>query len=442
MTLRERFFDLADHTLTLRRGGEELLLHFEGEDSDFVRWNGARVRQAGTVLQRNLWLRLIDGGRHAATKLCLGAMGLDDRALVASAVAHLRETVAEAPVDPHLLWNQEACSTERVDAGELPRAEDVVADIAALGAGRDLVGILAQGPVMAGFAAGTGQRNWFQSPSFHFEWCLYCRGDKATKQSYAGRSWSRDGLRVRMEEAVERLELLERPSRRIPPGRYRAWLTPAAMAEIIGLLGWGGFGLKNWRTRRSPLQRSLDGKARFSERFQLVEDTAGGLAPSFSALGFVRPDSVVLIEDGRPKTPLVSPRSAREYGVPTNGAGDSEGPVSPRVGSGTLGRDRVLKELGTGLFVSNLWYLNWSDRAACRATGMTRFATMWVEDGRLQGPVDVMRWDAVLSDLLGDQLVDLGEDVEWMPDAGTYEQRSTSSVRSPGALVDGLEFTL
>ena len=34
-------------------------------------------------------------------------------------------------------------------------------------------------------------------------------------------------------------------------------------------------------------------------------------------------------------------------------------------------------------------------------TGMTRFATFWVEDGRIQGPVGTMRFDDSLYDFLG-----------------------------------------
>ncbi len=442
MEPRDPFFELADSMFAARRGGEQVLLSLEGEDSDFVRWNGGRVRQAGTVIQRHLSIRLIDGRRHASARLSLGDLGSEDRARTASALQDLRTTVAEVPADPHLLWNQVPTDSERIDEATLPSAKEAIADIAAARAGVGLVGIHAQGPVYAGFAASTGQRNWFQIPSFHFEWSLYARGDKATKQSYAGRHWDREALGAHMAAARQRLSLLEAPGRRIPPGRYRAWLAPAAVAEIIGLLAWGAFGLKNWRTRRTPILRALDGKTSFAPSLHLTEDCAHGLAPAFSPLGFVRPDCVTLIDAGAPKEPLVCPRSAQEYGVPTNGASDDEMPISASLAAGSLPTADVLRTLGTGLWVSNLWYLNWSDRAACRATGMTRFATMWVEDGTLRGPIDVMRFDSILTDLLGDQLVALGAETELMPDSSSYERRSTSSVRAPGLLVDGLQFTL
>ena len=102
----------------------------------------------------------------------------------------------------------------------------------------------------------------------------------------------------------------------------------------------------------------------------------------------------------------------------------------------------VLSELGTGLYVGNLWYLNYSDRSACRTTGMTRFATFWVERGRLVAPVPAMRFDETLYRMLGDCLVDLTREPELLIDPSTYGARSTRSARLPGALVDDFSFTL
>src|SRR5690606_29295212 len=111
------------------------------------------------------------------------------------------------------------------------------------------------------------------------------------------------------------------------------------------------------------------------------ELTAEGVGPDFQEAGFLRPDEVVLIDRGAFRDCLVSPRSALEYEVATNGASANEAPAAIDMAAGSLPAERVLNELGTGIYVSNLWYLNFSDRTACRATGMTRFATFWVERG-------------------------------------------------------------
>jgi predicted Zn-dependent protease len=128
--------------------------------------------------------------------------------------------------------------------------------------------------------------------------------------------------------------------------------------------------------------------------------------------------------------------------VPTNGASEWETPESIDMAPGDIPNAKVLERLGTGIYVGNLWYLNYSDRPACRITGMTRFATLWVENGVIQAPLSVMRFDETLYRVLGENLVGLTAQTEMILDPTTYEQRSTSSWRLPGALIDDFAFTL
>jgi predicted Zn-dependent protease len=79
----------------------------------------------------------------------------------------------------------------------------------------------------------------------------------------------------------------------------------------------------------------------------------------------------------------VGSRSAAEYGLTANGASGGESPSALNMAAGSLPR-LILKQLGTGLYISNLWYLNYSDQPAARLTGMTRFATFWVENGEIR----------------------------------------------------------
>ncbi len=126
--------------------------------------------------------------------------------------------------------------------------------------------------------------------------------------------------------------------------------------------------------------------------------------------------------------------------VPTNGASGDEFPQSVDVGAGDLPSDDVLRRLDTGIYINNLWYLNFSDRPNCRTTGMTRFATFWIENGRIQAPLNVMRFDETVYRALGENLVGLTSEREMILDPQTYSGRSTCSSRLPGALVE--EFTL
>ncbi|HJQ62548.1 MAG TPA: metallopeptidase TldD-related protein, partial [Burkholderiales bacterium] len=174
----------------------------------------------------------------------------------------------------------------------------------------------------------------------------------------------------------------------------------------------------------------------------LRERTADGVAPQFQDEGFVKPPSVTLIDGGRLGDPLVSPRSAKEYGLTTNAPNAGESPESLDMAAGGLATDDALVALDTGLYIGNLWYLNYSDRPAGRITGMTRFATFWVEGGRIVAPVTPMRFDDTIYRMLGENLIDLTRERELLLDASTYEARSTRSARLPGALLRALRFTL
>ena len=109
---------------------------------------------------------------------------------------------------------------------------------------------------------------------------------------------------------------------------------------------------------------------------------------------------------------------------------------------GDLPERDVLRRLGTGIYVTDTWYTNYSDLASARITGMTRFATMWVEDGEPIAPLAVMRFDDSIYRMLGSELEALGEEREWMLDGGTYFERSTDSYLLPGALLRSMTFTL
>jgi len=422
--------------------GEVGLLLALAEDSDFVRLNRARVRQAGSVAQREIHLELVRGGRHAAARFTASGVIGEDAGRLGRRVGELRERLAHLPEDPYLLYATEVRSSERAREGTLPTAADAVLGVRDLAGDRDLVGLYAAGRLGRGFANTLGQRNWFEGQSFHLDWSLVHERDRAVKCSYAGTQWEEQALRRKMAEADRRLEALRRPARRVPPGAYRAYLAPAAVHEIMGLLGAGGFGLKAQRTKQSPLLRMWEGAERLSDRVRVEEDTAGGVGPDFQEQGFLKPGRVPLIEAGRAVGSLVSPRSAREYGVPTNGASATEAPESLAMAPGSLPEARAVERLGTGVWIGNLHYLNYSDVPACRTTGMTRFATFWVEGGEIAAPLEVMRFDETIYRTLGSRLVDLTCEREHVLDSDTYQRRSTASARVPGALVEEFTFTL
>ena len=436
------FNELADWLPGQARAGEQVGCWLAAERSDFVRFNRGRVRQAGSVRQQTARLQLTAGRRQASAELSLTGERADDRATLADELGRLRELVEGLPDDPHILLPEEPSRSRTVRPAELPPTAAMVDDIVAAAAGHDLVGFLAAGPVFRGFCSSLWHRHWHEVTSVQFDYSVFRRGDQAVKDSLAGFAWPPDEVRQRIAQAAERLARLDRAPRVLSPGRYRAFLAPAAVAEVMAMLGWGGFSYKALRSGQSPLLRLSEGEASLSALVTITEQTDQGLAPAFQGDGFPRPASVPLVSGGRMVGSLVAPRTAREYGLPTNGAGASEGPESLALAAGSLPTSEALAALGTGLWVSNLWYLNFSDRGTGRLTGMTRFATFWVEDGVIVGPAPVMRFDDSLFDLLGGQLEALTVEREFLPDTSTYGERQTSSMRLPGALLGALTLTL
>lgn len=439
--MQEQFFTLADAVTAQLKANEGFLLNFSGECSQFVRFNRAAVRQPGTVEQRYATLELFVGNRHADTTLALTDNLADDIARLDAALDILRDVLADTPEDPHFLIATTPQSTERIAPDALPTPDDALSAILDGAAGRDLVGFYAAGPIHAGFANSFGQRNWDTVHSFCFDACFYLQADRAVKFDYAGTHWDRAAFAAKMESAKQQLSRLARNARTLAPGGYRAYLAPAAMEEIMTMLSWGGFSLADHRTGTTPLIRMREG-ARLSPCITLTENIAGGLAPQFQAEGFVKPDVVTLIRDGAYVDCLASPRAAAEFGIAQNGADASESPLALDMAPGTLASADILSTLGTGVYVGNLWYANYSDRNAARMTGMTRFATFWVENGEIVAPINVMRFDDTAYRMLGENLVALTADREPRLSTDTYDTRSRRAMTLPGAIVDDFRLTL
>jgi predicted Zn-dependent protease len=438
---RAAFEQLADAVCVAGPRLERVMLSLSAESSDFIRFNRARVRQATHVEQSYGTVTVVAGARRASSTLALSGDAVRDAQALCAERELLATQLPEVPDDPFLLLPQAIASTDHEANGELPAAAQVIDAVAREAAGSDFVGFHAGGPVVRAFADSRGQRNWHRVESFLLEWCLYREGDLAVKSSYPGTRWDDAEFALRMQVARQRLALLARPRRTLAPGAYRACFSPVAVADLLATLAWGGFDERGVRTGVSSLIQLHRGQRAFDPRVQLAEASGRSLAPRFGPDGFVLPAHVPLVRDGRAAGTLVSPRSAREYHVPGN-SGPGESPESLALAAGTLPAAEALRTLGTGVYLSDLHYLNYSDRQTCRITGMTRFACLWVEDGEPVAPIGVMRFDDSLLRMFGPGLVALTDEAQVVPDNATYGARRLRSFTAPSALVEGFVFAL
>jgi predicted Zn-dependent protease len=437
---QDDFFSLSAKLTAGLRGEQVLFCRLDGEDSDFVRLNRSHIRQAGSVHRRRLSLSLISGARQVKGRCQLAGSPEQDLASARDLLERLQERLAHVPDDPFLNYSTTPGTSERILVGNPPDPQAAVGDLIAAAGDMDLVGIWAGGDILSGLASSLGHRHWHSSASFNLDWSCCLERDKAVKAAYSGFDWEPKVLGEKLDEARRGLEIMGRAPRTLAPGRCRAYLAPAAVRELVDMLAWGGFGLKSHRTAQTPLLRLVEGRRTLDPRVGIREEHDRGLVPSFTAEGFDKPERVDLIVNGQYQDCLADARSAKEYGTAVNAL--SEAPHSIALDAGDIPPGEVLDRLGTGLYIGNLWYLNYSDRNDCRITGMTRFGTYWVEQGRPVAPVEVMRFDDSVYHLLGDRLEGLTKERELLLSASTYDGRCTASSLLPGILVDGIELAL
>lgn len=421
---------------------ETIGLHgsLNGEASDFIRFNHNRVRQAGHVEQYCMQLALVSGQKHCIGDCELSGDWQADITISRSLMNDLQALLVNCPDDPYLHYNDQPASSDDQLNSTLPAVSSIAATITEAAAGLDLVGIYAGGDILRGYANSYGQKNWHSRTIFNFDWSCHSVDNQAVKSSYTGSDWVDNVLAEHINEQRQALALLQRPAKKLQPARYRAYLAPTALAELLQLLACGGFSLRELRTCQSPLLKLAQNTRTFSPLVSMHDNRGTGLEPLFTDEGFILPATVNLIADGRMTEPLVDARAAREYDVQLNAAADV--PESLQMSAGDLATDDILPALDCGLYINHLWYANFSDTNNCRMTGITRYACFWVEQGKISAPLEVMRFDDSLYRLLGDQLEAVTAERRFMHSADTYEQRSLASMHLPGILCKELTLTL
>ena len=447
---RALFERLAEDCFAHGAADEEVTLSLTAEEQAYLRVNASRVRQSTEVRQRDLGVQFQSGGRRVDLGLSLGGDFETDARALRSVIERARAEVKVLPEDPFLVPMENRGRSEMSHPGRLLEAKEAIRIFSETTQGTEFTGLYAAGPMLRASRNSKGQSHWFDSESFFIDYSLYTVNEagenKAVKECYADRVWSEEKFRAGFGAARERLAQLRKPSLALRPGGYRAYLAPAAARDFAGIMGWGALSYSAWKRGLSAFAQLKEGTATLSPQLSLRENFALGLAPQFNALGEMAPGELPLIERGELRNQLVGARSAKEYGVPSNGAEENpfvgEAPRSPEIAGGELDEAQALAELERGVYLGNLHYLNWSDRHSARITGMTRYACFWVERGEIVAPIRDLRFDESLYRALGSNLVALTRQTHVMPETGTYFCRSLGGMKVPGMLIDDFRFTL
>ena len=441
--MREYFEKITQELFKNINSNEILIVNFDAEESNFVRLNKAKIRQAGNVKQISVTLSLSNKEkRNLKSSIRLNGSFDRDISTLIKTLNYLKRELPDLPKDPYMMYSSSVQSTNISDKETLIDDREILDYIISSAEGLDLVGIYSSGFIHTGFANSFGQINWHSNFSFSFDYSIYNKNNNAIKLNYSSKKWDKEKYDFVLNNGLKKLEILSNPSKTIETGQYTVYLEPPALNEIIDMMSWGGFSYKSNKIGTSPLHLLNKKERTLNKSVSISENIRDGLAPNFNSDGFIKPETIKMITNGEFTESLTSPRSSIEYSVTHNASSSSEYPSSLDMEEGTIKSDEILSTINNGIYISNLWYLNFSDRNNGRMTGLTRFGCFLIENGKLTHPINTMRFDDSVYSMLGTNLVGLTSNRDLLIDSGTYEERSTASARLPGAIVDNFKMTL
>jgi len=395
-------------------GEEEFLITcWQAEHSHFARFNNSKVRQNGNVQDSSISLNLISGKKTVEADLQFCGDVEADYEKCTKILEQLRQEISQVPEDPYVFIPDGSGSSQEYFEGNLLSADTAMDQILSISGDLDMVGIYSSGPICRAVAHSGGAQHSFGTETYTFDLSLCLDHDRMLKCTLAGREWRQKEYKAYMDQARTKLESLKLSSRTIKPGNYRVYLEPHAVSEILEMFSWGGISEAAIRQGESAFCKLRNDKLELSPLFTLEEDFSKGLVPRFNSFGELAPEKLPLFVEG-----------------------------SPFMSTGDLRQEDVLKKLDNGIYISNLHYLNWSDRPAGRITGMTRYACFLVENGGLAGPIKNMRFDDTVYSVFGSALEAVLQDQSYIPDVGSYGSRQVGGVCAPGVLLNSFSFTL
>ena len=439
----DKYFNIINEYLFALLNKEEIIkTGMWGEKSQFIRLNNSKVRQTGIIDDMSYSIALIFNNRQVSCSTTLNGNIDYDKRHLENILQSLRDDILKVPEDPYIVYPTKGENSNEKNKGNLLDFGNAVSSLLPSTQGVDLAGIWASGSVYTGVANSLGQQHWFETETFSLDYSLITEDKKMVKDCFAGTHWNQDLYEKYINNSKHKLKIMNREAVKIDPGNYRTFIAPAGVADIVDMFSWGGISESSLQQKDSALLKMRQENIQLSPCFTLTEDFSNGMVPKFNSNGEIAPESLPLIVGGSLENTLVSTRTEKEYGVDSNFASSDEGLRSPIIKSGNLKENEILSKLDKGVYLSNLHYLNWSDRLGGRITGMTRYACFYVENGEIVAPIENMRFDDTIYNVFGNNLESVTDKNQLIPNVGTYDGRNLGGSHCPGILLNSFSLTL
>ena len=440
--MENKFKNISRTIYSQLKKDELLTLSFTGEESQFIRLNNAKIRQTGLVNDADIHMKMIANGTTCTGSFTLSGNDDIDTKRAKLEIDRMRLESTQILKDPYLIKPGGSGSSREIKKSNGLSFNDAVDAILPAIQGVDFVGILSNGKMYRGNSNSLGQEHWFETESFSLDYSLVAANHQMVKGTFAGTDWDQNEYEHYLAQSKKKLELMELSPVKLETGNYKTWFEPAAVSDFLSMFSWNGISEASIQQGCSGFGKMRNDDVRLSSKFSISEDFSSGLVPKFNSDGEVSSNELKIISSGKLKNTLVSSRTANEYNRASNFAEAGEYLRSPFMEPGALDQSDVLKEIDKGLYLSNIHYLNWSDNPNGRITGLTRYACFWVENGEIVGPINTMRFDDSFYNYFGDNLLQVGNKTEFIPNTSTYGNREIGGTTCPGILADSFALTL
>ena len=246
-----------------------------------------------------------------------------------------------------------------------------------------------------------------------------------------------DAKRVAREAIRKALE--SRQPRTIEPGVYTAILEPQAVADLLSGFVFG-FDARNADEGRSPFSapggKTKVGQQIFDPRINIYSDPWHPELPGSPAAQAGLPaQRIHLVRNGVLENLIYSRFWAKQKDKqPT------AGPVNSIIASSTAPAtiEEMIKSTDRGLLIGRFWYIRGVDPRTALQTGLTRDGVWYVENGKIQYPVNNFRFNQSLIQLLAPGNVEMIGAPERV---GSSEGQGNVSALLPALKVKQFTFT-
>ena len=198
-TLFKEFSDKLFFTL---KSYELLTISFSGEQSNFIRINESKVRQATNVIDADVALELIIGNKKTTHEFTFTNDANINLERAKFELNKMRSYIMDLPQDPFIVLPEEGDSSRELIKGDLIEDNYLLESILHPIQEVDCSGIWASGKILRGNANCKGVFHWFETDNYSFDFSLITEDEKMVKETYAGNSWNQSEYEHFIENSV------------------------------------------------------------------------------------------------------------------------------------------------------------------------------------------------------------------------------------------------